>query len=112
MVKISSISMPGCFLQAGRMDDAEEFLGASEEKLLSVQNGFLEIVSHSRALWSSLLVGTLPSPVAVMPSGRIWAALVNHGCCFAAGILNTHLSVPSIAKGFLKLITGLAQVIV
>lgn len=69
-------------------------------------------VSVSRALWSSLLVGTSPPPAALMLSGRVWAVLANRGCCFAAGILNAHLSVPSIAKGFLKLITGLAQVIV
>jgi len=34
------------------------------------------------------------------------------GCWFAAAVLNTRLSVPLIAKGFLQLVTGLAQVLV
>lgn len=67
------------------MDDAEEFLGRLEEKLLSVQNGFLEIESPAPELSaSSLLVGTLPSAHcynAVWPysgrPGEVWLLV----CC-------------------------------
>lgn len=112
MLKISSVSTREGVLQVGRMDDAEEFSGALEEKLLGVQNGFLEIRCPAPELSaSSLLVGTLPSALccnAVWPysgrSGEVWMLL-----CY--GDIE-HSSVPSIAKGFLKLITGLAQVIV
>lgn len=86
------------------MEGAEELLGTLEKEFLSVPKA-----SPSSAPCEP----PHPSEGSSSAFWGVWGAPEQRGCSFAVGILilSTHLSVPSIAKGFLKLITGLAQVI-
>lgn len=89
-------------------DDAEELLSMLEKECLCSKR----LLRNGASPCSAPCEPPHPSEGS-NSAWRVWGDPGQRGCCSALGILiwSTHLSVPSIAKGFLKLITGLAQVI-